>query len=54
MANFFGIRTTTIGKGGAKRLAKYFRNDIVDFFDCLNTNHDFTQIEDLGKLLQMN
>lgn len=50
MANFFvALGIPQIGKGGAKKLAKYFRNDIVDFFDCLNTNYDFTQIEDFGE-----
>lgn len=50
MANFLvALGIPQIGKGGAKRLAKHFNNDMLDFFNCLDTNYDFTQIEDFGE-----
>ena len=39
-----------IGTGGAKRMAKYFGNDIDLLFDAVLSNHDLSNIEDFGEI----
>lgn len=51
MANFFvALGIDQIGTGGAKRLAKHFKNDMQKFYDALESHYDFTQIEDIGSI----
>jgi DNA ligase (NAD+) len=44
----YALGIDQIGKGGAKRLAKHFNNDINRFFDSTNSYDEFLQIEDFG------
>ena len=48
-ANFiYALGIGQIGKGGSKRLAKYFNNDFDKFFEAIDNDYDFSQIEDFG------
>jgi DNA ligase (NAD+) len=49
MANFLvALGIPQIGTGGAKRLAKHFKNDINAFLEATKSHHNFTSIEDFG------
>ena len=52
MENFLvALGIDQIGKGGAKRLAKHFGNDIdLLLFDAISSNYDFSRIEDFGQI----
>lgn len=50
-ANFiYALGINQIGKGGAKRLAKHFNNDIKTFLRAVEEQYDFTIIEDYGRI----
>lgn len=44
----YALGIPQIGKGGAKRLAKHFKNDINAFLEATSSHHNFTGIEDFG------
>jgi DNA ligase (NAD+) len=49
MQNFLvALGINQIGEGGAKRLAKHFKNDINKFLEATKSHHNFTGIEDFG------
>lgn len=49
MTNFLvALGINQIGTGGAKRLAKHFKNDIKAFLEATKSHHNFTGIEDFG------
>lgn len=51
MANFlYSLGILQIGKGGAKRLAKYFNNDINLFLEATKSASNFLRIEDFGEV----
>ena len=44
----YSLGIDQIGKGGAKRLAKHFKNDINAFLAATSSHHNFTGITDFG------
>ncbi len=44
----YALGINQIGKGGAKRLAKHFNNDIQAFLKATVSHHNFTGIDDFG------
>ena len=51
MENFLvALGIDQIGKGGAKRMAHYFGNDIDLLFDAVSSNYDLSRIEDFGQV----
>lgn len=46
----YALGINQIGKGGAKRLAKHFNNDIKTFLRAVEEQYDFTIIEDYGRI----
>jgi len=50
-SNFiYALGVGHVGKGGAKRLAKHFNNDIKAFLKAVDEQYDFTIIEDYGQI----
>lgn len=50
-SNFvYALGIDQIGKGGSKRLAKHFNNDIKAFLKAVDEQYDFTIIEDYGQI----
>lgn len=50
-SNFiYALGVGQVGKGGAKRLAKHFNNDIKAFLKAVDEQYDFTIIEDYGQI----
>ena len=51
MASFvLSLGIDQVGKGGAKRLAKHFNNDLDLFFEAIDEYYDFSRIEDFGQI----
>jgi len=46
----YSLGINQIGKGGAKRLAKYFNNDIEAFLEATKSHYTFMNIEDFGSI----
>jgi len=46
----YALGIDQIGKGGAKRLAKHFKNDINAFLTATSSHHNFTSIADFGMI----
>ena len=50
-SNFiYALGVGQVGKGGSKRLAKHFNNDIKAFLKAVDEQYDFTIIEDYGQI----
>jgi DNA ligase (NAD+) len=46
----YSLGISQIGTGGAKRLAKYFNNDIQEFLEATGSYSNFIHIEDFGDI----
>jgi DNA ligase (NAD+) len=46
----YSLGIDQIGKGGSRRLAKHFNNNIEVFLKAVNDQYDFTVIEDYGQI----